>query len=382
MNRRLKVAVASDIHLGHRRNPTQRIIDNLNKYLTNTASLRGVDILFLAGDVFDESMSIHSDPVGHIMRWIHRCLQICERENVKIRVLEGTPSHDRKQSHLFEVVSEMMFKSSGKRADLKFVTGLEIEHFPDWDMNVLYIPDELNHSTERTLEEVKALMASKELTQVDFAIMHGQFEFQLPPHVKNIPRHDSAEYLKLVKHLTFIGHVHLHNRYKRIFAQGSFDRLAHGEEGPKGYLKATIEPDGSYEMDFIENVDAMKFVSMDCFSDDVEYCLTMIRDKAATLPQGSHLRVFADKSNPIVVNPDVLKELCLHVELKIEPKSEDGEYSAQSFTQLLDVQEYEPLILNAQSLSVLLPQRLARLNLPGQVLQSAHEHLKEALSIF
>ena len=84
-------------------------------------------------------------------------------------------------------------------------------------------------------------MITSGLTKVDYAVMHGQFDYQLPKHITGMPRHDSQKYLDIVKHYIFIGHIHTHSVYDRIIAQGSFDRLTHGQEEPKGYVVSIVD---------------------------------------------------------------------------------------------------------------------------------------------
>src|SRR5690606_24238089 len=101
--------------------------------------------------------------------------------DVAVRVLEGTPSHDREQSKRFVVINESVGKIG---ADLVYIDELSIRYEERFDMNLLFVPDELNHDPNITLAQVQELMAERNLEKVDFAFMHGQFEYQLPSHVK------------------------------------------------------------------------------------------------------------------------------------------------------------------------------------------------------
>ena len=101
--------------------------------------------------------------------------------------------------------------------------------------------------------------------EVDIAIMHGQFHYQFP-RIKLDSSHDEQEYLNMVKHYIHIGHIHTHSSYDRIIAQGSFDRIAHGEEENKGCVVAKIDTTNreNDEWMFLVNDKAMRFITLNC----------------------------------------------------------------------------------------------------------------------
>ena len=113
-----------DIHLGHHQTSTESIIRNLDYYLTNEVVLKDVDLLIITGDLFDRLLHNADDNVTLIQRWITRLLYKCSYLNVAIRVLEGTPSHDRGQSRFF---AEQQ-KNADIQVDLHYATTLSIEY--------------------------------------------------------------------------------------------------------------------------------------------------------------------------------------------------------------------------------------------------------------
>jgi len=374
-DKRLRIACVSDIHLGHRKNRTVDIIRNLNKYLSCDSLLSQTDLLILAGDVFDDLLPLNSEDVPHIKAWIARLLRLCKKYDVVVRVLEGTPSHDREQSMLFPIINEIHEHNSGGQADLVWVQGLEIEHIAKFGIDVLYIQDEYRHDTAETLAEAKALMASKGLEQVDFAVMHGMFTYQVPPAAKNLPLHNEAEYLALVRHLIFIGHVHTHTRFERIVAQGSFDRIAHGEEGPKGFVTAVIETDGTHEVTFVENQTACKFTTIDCSYEDVEQNLMHIDRIAADLPHASHVRIRANYGNPILTSLDVVRS---RWPLLIwSNKSEDKEDVGNVILIKEFPTAYVAINIDRHNLKDLLMPRLGKLGLDAEVLRRCAANIGE-----
>ena len=266
----LKYIVISDIHLGHKRNPTTNIIKALTQFFLGYEDRDDIRIIFLAGDVFDGLLDLSDDDVFDIVRWILWLLRFCHHKNIKLRVLEGTPRHDRGQSKLFESVHA----ASNLSVDLKYIKTLHIEYMDDYDLHILYIPDEWNDSTEKTFQEVKSCMTSLSIDKVDF--IH-------------------------------IGHVHIFSVYERIIANGSFDRIAHGEESPKGGVEVAIRKDGTGQYWFIENKLAMIFLTLTIRNKDMDSVLKYVTRRFKNIPPQSHIRLRASHDHPCMAGLDYLK---------------------------------------------------------------------------
>lgn len=294
----LRIAVASDIHLNHARNETSFILSNLRREFPDNEETGMLDIIVFAGDVFDGLLTVPEEEHIEISNWVADFLRMCKKRDITLIVLEGTPSHDRFQSQIFEV-----FNRTGKiNADLLYVKTLSIHYLKKFGINVLFVPDEWSETSEETLHQVKQLLTTHGLEKVDYAFMHGQFEYQLPEVVK-APKHDSKEYLKIVDKLIFIGHVHVFSSLDRIFAQGSFDRLSHGEEGPKGHLRAVIRSRDDYSVTFVENKGARIFKTIHCIGLDLSEILQQVEIQTKDIPDGSFVRISCSADNPI--NQDI-----------------------------------------------------------------------------
>lgn len=379
MRQKIRMACVSDVHLGHPKNPTERIIANLNRHISNDSFLKTIDLLIIAGDLFDRLLAFASDEARAADMWISNLLRRCARNNVRLRVLRGTPSHDRNQSSRFVDNNDKLVKAKVKNADLRYVDVLEIEHFDDWDIDVLYLPDEWGATPEDALDQAQKLIESHGLERVDFAVMHGMFDYQLDVDIPSIPRHSSAAWLDLVKYLIFIGHVHVFSTFERIIAQGSFDRLAHNEEGPKGFVVAEVDPNGDYTSRFIENVGAMKFVTIDVDNPDLPECLLHIEARIANLPDFSYVRVRSAKEHPIQSNLALLKSKwvmlnwTLHVNVvKTEKISEVLAAPTPTYT---------PIKVDRHTLLPVMTERLARKNYPRPHIDECVDILSELRSV-
>ena len=53
MKKHFNILSISDIHLGNKRTPTEHIIKNLNKYVSNKNVLSNIDLCIIGGDLFD-----------------------------------------------------------------------------------------------------------------------------------------------------------------------------------------------------------------------------------------------------------------------------------------------------------------------------------------
>lgn len=291
------LAVFSDIHLGHKSNDTLSILKMLDHEIFDKKLLEKIDILIFAGDTFDRLLQLDYPYLPELDSWIAKLLRHCESSDVIFLVLEGTPSHDRGQPERFKTIYEIIHS----KADFEYVDKLKIKYIEKFDLNMLFIPDEWRADNNQTLLEVKALMASRQLEQVDIAVMHGQFEYQIPVKGKGIPIHDADEYEKLVRSVIFIGHVHNHSRSGKIVAQGSFDRLKHGEEEAKGYVFAQIK-NNQPKINFIENKAARIYKTIQLFDTDVNASLMKIQKALLKQPIDICLRIEAEPSHPIFAN--------------------------------------------------------------------------------
>jgi len=369
----LRIASVSDLHLGHKKNNTSDIVANLKKAFPDNAVTGELDIIFLVGDVFDGLLNLPSDDVDIIDAWIHSLLNICARHDIILRILEGTPSHDWKQSRRFIHVAEMI-KSP---VDVKYITELSIEYINKFDINVLYIPDEWRPTTDKTLIDVHDLLKAKGLTQVDYAVMHGAFKYQLPEFIK-ASTHDAEEYLKIVREFIFIGHVHEHTRYKRIIAQGSFDRLAHGTEGPKGHVRVHVSEQRKHVV-FVENKTAKIFKTIDCTTLNLEDTLQKVRDTLTINepPPNSYIRILADIDNPILSNMSVLiSQYPLYMWSKLVKDNTDD---VEEINTEQSDESYTPITITRDNIVSLLLDRVSVITVDKVIISSSMRILNEVL---
>lgn len=298
MKKDIKYLVLSDIHLGHPNNKTHEIISNLNKFFTiYSKDLVNLDLIILAGDVFDRLLSTRSIEYKQILSWLSNLLLYCKENNIILRILYGTPSHDNDQIAGFTEVASKLAPT----ADYKYISVLDIEYIPLLDINILYVPDEWKPNADDTYQDVLKLMKEKGLHQVDIAIMHGCFKYQLP--MVDLPfRHTESSYLDIVKYYITIGHVHTPSAYERILAPGSFDRLVHGEEECKGGLLCRLFTDGTMSFKFLKNNYAKTFKTLIYSGLDETTIVNKLKNDLKGLKDDSYVRIEVDNDVKLLSN--------------------------------------------------------------------------------
>lgn len=301
MNFRLKEY--GDIHFFHNRTPTFHIISNFKRSLPDTDDLNDLDVIVLNGDVFDRASVFYDDESHDVIEWMVWLLQLCKKRNIKLRVMEGTPSHDWKQSAYFPFLNELYQIG----CDVRYVDTLSIEYFPDYDLNFLYVPDEWRTDSLETWKEVQALLKANRLKMVDFAFIHGSFPHQLPPAARNSKEmHRLDHYTSIVRYRIFGAHIHQRSEEEKFLAAGSFDRLSHSDEMDKGHLDYRLI-NGKESFSFVVNRGAMVYKTIRCKDIDITECLAKIEKVVGKHPEGSHFRIYANRTDPIFSAGGALK---------------------------------------------------------------------------
>ena len=360
---KLRIASFSDIHFGANRTTTREIIDGLYAAFDDNDLFTKIDVLIFAGDLFDRLLELNNQYLTDIVVWMSWVLRQCERNQVKLLVLAGTKSHDRDQNELW-VSTKRAMKSD---CDLHYMDTLCIEYFKDWDMNVLFVPDNWNPDASVTYREVQDLLLAKGLAQVDFAVMHGQFQHQLPEFIsdKSPATHQNDWYLAIVKHYIYVGHIHTHSACGRILAQGSFDRLSHGEEEDKGFLLSEINLRGPVEADryvFIGNPLAKKYITVNCMGETLEDALKKIERSLGPLNDGEYVRIEAEKNSPIFSNMEEVIKLAPLIKWSALKRDLEQESETKAGNVQTDLQEWQPIRVDRSNIMDVIQTELIELN--------------------
>lgn len=293
---KINYVVLGDIHLGHPINKTSDIVENLRHYfLTNHKLFSKADIIFLEGDVFHKFLRNSSDDYIIAIEWLSELINYCSTFKIKLRILEGTPSHDWKQAKLVQSIINKLHIT----VDFKYISTLYIEKMTDLGLSILYVPDEYKHQASEVYSDTLALLKENNLSQVDIAIMHGQFSYQLPM-VQLASSHDENKYMDIVKYFITINHIHTPSVFKRIIAPGSFDRLAHGEEEDKGGVYISIEKNKSPQYLFIKNPKARWYKTLNYAGKTIDEIMPLFKKDIKKIPPFSSVRLIVDKDSKVI----------------------------------------------------------------------------------
>lgn len=295
--------VTSDIHLGHPKTHTSHIISSFKKSILNDLN-KNINILFISGDLFDRLLDLNSKEVHEIIEFFNYLLNYCYKNNILLRILEGTPSHDWQQSTILYKLNEIR----KEKVDLKYFKILDIEYIELYNKYVLYIPDEWTNDHNNLENQIKEKLSILNIEKVDIAILHGQFKYQTLGKKYNGFYFKEEYFLNLVKGYIHIGHYHSFSNFDRIIANGSLERLAHGEEEPKGYIK--VEED---KFIFIENTNAYIYKTINVTD---KFTLEKLDNIIFSYPKNSYIRLLVSKNSYFNLNFDSLKLRYLDYSLK------------------------------------------------------------------
>lgn len=373
----VKYLVTSDIHFGHKNTPTKHIIASFTRSILNEANST-LDALFIAGDLFDHLLYLNTPEAQQVIQFFHQLLTYCHTNGIALKVLEGTPSHDWYQSSMLAKINDVRTN----KANLTYVKALDIIYCDKLQKHILYIPDEWCSNQEELDLQIRHRMAQLGISQVDISILHGAFRYQ----AKGIPSssflYDESYFLNLTRGFIHIGHYHVHTSLDRIIAQGSLERLAHGEEDPKGYVLVQNEA-----FTFVENPNAYiyKTIQVNGSTD-----LNKLDKAIRKYPHQSHIRL---SMKPDHAFNTLFKELTVrYADYHLKKLIKDPTAVNSSVTYILseealempdhfvlETNVYDTVLRSIELKHQLNPQELVKLNHYAARLQNADQPTEEAL---
>lgn len=350
LNKKLKILALGDIHFGNPSNKTSYILESFSLFFkTYHNLLKDLDYINLNGDLFDRLLMANSNEYNMVFRWLINLVEYCELHNIGLRLLEGTPSHDNEQGKtMYDAIIKLK-----PNIDFKYIQDIEIEYIEKFDINILYVPDKNDKPASERFKQILKLMKEKNLKQVDLAMMHGNFKYQLP--ITSIHAHDEDSFLSIVKYYILINHIHTASVYGRILAPGSFDRMVHGEEEDKGALYVILEKE-DMKFQFLKNMNARIQKTFYITEKDPEKALNKLHKDLNKLPITSFVRLITKFKLNISKK---IKELYNFYHVKEETKGDITVNTSNIFHIHNDIEE---LNITPDNIIDLLKVELASLN--------------------
>jgi hypothetical protein len=365
------VVSISDIHLGHHTTTTGEILANLRAAFPDHPSTGLIDLIIVGGDLFDRLLHLDDPQVFDIKLWMNQFLRLCLKYKIALRVLEGTRSHDWAQNRLF--VAENQDAQIG--ADLEYIDTLSITYETSIERSVLWVPDDWRPDNDQTWAEVMHLISERGGAPVDLAMVHGTFEHQLPEQAK-APIHRLERYLSITTDYVLGGHIHKASTRDRFLCNGSFDRLTHGEEDPKGYWRLLLNRRLGNTATFVENPGAKQYRTIDCTGMGTDDALVLIASELKSLPKDSYIRIRAGVNDPILSGMDQLRK---NYPTYTWATKVDDRKDIQA-TLLVDMRaSFQAIQITRSNVAQLLMERVTRLTEDPVLLQDCQRLLNERL---
>lgn len=347
----IKITFGTDFHFGSKRTPAWMTLRGVKEAWPDTPYMAQYDLFIIGGDWMDRLLALAERDVYEAQEACIYILYICAKYKIKLRIVEGTCSHDRKQSIMFTEFNERL----NIGCDLGYFQELAIEYIEDLDFTILYLPDEWHHDCGETLRQAKELIAKHGYVRVDVAVVHGGFKFQFPLELPSL--HDEVAWSELVNYCILSGHIHTRGRCLNVICGGSFNRNTHDEDGPKGHVDVTIYKGKLKSVDFIDNKYAKVFKTINIFDMQIDDVIIEV-ENLGKLHNGAAVRLEYREGDPIKAIRDILEVMYpkyIWTDIKRVDKSK------KPLTRLFSNRTFQPVDITRTSvLGIILDRMIAK----------------------
>ena len=266
-----KGVLIADIHFGAL--PVDNLYNELQMFLEYIEK-KSIDFIVILGDWFDRKLNMNSKDAKYSTLFFERICQIAIDNDIKIRIIQGTESHDNNQLEILDILAK------NKQLDFKiFYEVTEEELFPDF--NVLYVPEEYITSFDEKYgiymdKTYDMIFGHGVIQEVKFAAYLQQSEKTM----KKAPIFKSKWLTDICVGPIFFGHVHTRDVFHdRVYYVGSYSRWHFGEEEDKGFYYVKYDNETyEYEAKFIVNELAKRYDTIEIYDKDTGF-YRMEKDK-------------------------------------------------------------------------------------------------------
>ena len=215
------------------------------QFISKIALLPKVDIIAIAGDIWERKYMANSDPIVYATLFMGELMQVAKEKNASVIVVMGTREHDADQLRLFYHYRNNPEYDIHIAEQLQFVytKGMKILCIPE-----LYgVPEEqydavLNHSF------------------YDMAIMHGTIKGSVYGDNVKEGRLFTIDDFKYCTGPIISGHIHTGGCFdKDFYYTGSPIRYKFGEENTKGFLILLYDLDSRRYYMHLEPIESFRY---------------------------------------------------------------------------------------------------------------------------
>jgi len=223
-----------------------------------------LDLVAISGDYYDHKLNYDSTYCKYSIDFMHDVLKLAVKYNFKVRIIQGTKTHDYDQLDNFRHFEDIYIEN------FKIIKSAGFEEIID-NVNILYVPEEYVNFPDEYYNEFHDMCVDG--AKFDLIFGHGTFEHQaFASQIQESEREISSapvfmidDWIDNVYGGIFFGHIHNHSSYKnKIFYNGSYSRWGFGEEKPKGFLLIDYDEETTeISTEFIENYNALTYKTVD-----------------------------------------------------------------------------------------------------------------------
>ena len=260
----------SDMHIAERSQDQDDMADAMVAFITDCivnripkdAPLKAIDV---DGDMLDHAIRLYQPAFKAFLKVLSFLIHVCAENDIVLRIMNGTWEHDHGQLRYVEDLRDVMSPD----CNLRVIDRIELEYIPELDLRYLYIPDDMPYESSQEIVDV-VLEKMRELgwDYVDYACVHGFFDFTVPPVARAAQKIIYSEsQFPFVRKLINAGHVHLHQKNGKVISNGNVDFIRFGETGPKGAVLVIDKKDQGASSIFLENQFSAPYITL-TYGDD------------------------------------------------------------------------------------------------------------------
>lgn len=365
----IRILFGTDFHFGSTRTPSLSTLRSIKHAWPDSPEMAKHDLFIIGGDWMDRLINLSQQSAYEAQEAAIHILTVCKKYDIKLRIVEGTCSHDRRQSIMFTELNTRLEIG----CDLKYFQDLAIEFIDDLNLTVLYLPDEWHHDSDETLRQAQELIKANGLQKVDIAVVHGGFKYQFPLELPSL--HDEVAWSELVNYAILSGHIHAHSRCLKVICGGSFNRNNHDEDGPKGHIRLEIAKGRVRKVDFVDNPYAKIYKTINIFDLDIQDVLEQIA-QLGSLPDGSAIRLEYRDPDPIKAIRETVEAVYPRYIFSDVKRVEKKE---KELRKLFSGTIFQPVEITRNSVVKLVVERLAKKGNGDDVLALASKAINETI---
>jgi hypothetical protein len=240
---------------------------------------------------------------------------------------------------------------------------------------VLYIPDEWRHNCDDTYIECVNLLAQNKVDKVDYAFIHGQFDYQLGDIIPDRLKHKVSNFEKIIRKKVFCNHIHNYSEHGIVIAPGSIERLSQAEQTDKGFVIFKDNKDGC-DATFIINTNSVKHHTLNINISNTQEAIEYIKEKIKKLRvvDGDCIRIKCNQDNPIRYSVKELQSNWPNINFNVEVKTKKTITDSKK-----EVKKHNMMTINKQSLPTLLREQMIANGVSPEIIQKSMELLNGVL---